>query len=132
MLRCWSAQPDSRPAFQDVVQILSGYTETLAGYLDMNSNPFVPGPEVVDNLALPNRLSALYYNIASKLTGKSPVSKRRSPRSSPRASPTVTPRLSPRVSPKATPRATPRASPEPDPVSKTYKLPPSITIELND
>ena len=66
MLRCWSAQPDSRPAFQDVVQILSGYTETLAGY-NMNSNPFVPGPEVADNLAPPNRLSALYHNIASSI-----------------------------------------------------------------
>jgi len=132
MLRCWAAQADARPAFKDVVQILSGYTETLAGYLDMNSNPFIPGPEVADNLAPPNRLSALYYNIAAKLTGKSPATRRRSPRSSPHASPSITPCLSPRVSPKGTPRATPRVSPEPDPVVKTYNLPPSITIELDD
>lgn len=124
-MKCWAAKPDCRPSFRELVQILSGYTETLAGYLDMTSNPFIPASEQVDNLAAPSRLSALYYNIAGKLMGKSPKGKRKSPRSSPR--------LSPRVSPSVTPRLSPRASPQPEPPTcNTYILPPVITIEASD
>ncbi len=128
MMKCWSAHADSRPSFSEIVQSISGFTETLAGYLDMNTNPFISETEQMNNLAPPNRLSALYYNIASKLTGKSPVAKRRSPKGSPKCSP----KSSPRVSPIVTPRLTPRVSPQPDPVVNTYTLPPSITIETMD
>ena len=40
MLSCWSTDPDDRPTFHDISKTLSGYTETLAGYLDMTYNPF--------------------------------------------------------------------------------------------
>ena len=39
-MQCWAKQPDERPSFNDVVATISTYTEIIAGYLDINFNPF--------------------------------------------------------------------------------------------
>ena len=93
MMQCWSTDPNKRPAFNDIARTLSGYIETLAGYLDMNFNPFSsPTQERKsslengisnDVLKYPEQLAALYDNI--------PRTKVRSPRASPRASPLPSP-----------------------------------------
>lgn len=112
MMTCWSPNPNERPTFKEIVKILSGYTETLAGYLDMNSNPFISscefqrdGDRPSEGLMVPNKLTALYYNVTSKLRGRSrsPKSKSKSPKSSPRASPRISPQVSPRISPRPEP-----------------------------
>lgn len=94
MEKCWCTNPNKRPAFNEIATTLSGYTETLAGYLDMNFNPFVSDQEQkltenggYDILTRPDQLAALY----DKLPRKS-----KSPRSSPRASPRISPLPSPR------------------------------------
>lgn len=96
MLNCWATDPNRRPSFSEAATTLSGYIETLAGYLDMNYNPFTNAPEQQkplengfnnDVLAHPEQLAALYDNI--------PRNKSKSPRASPRASPRVSPLPSP-------------------------------------
>lgn len=88
MMTCWSPDPNQRPSFREIVRLLSGYTETLAGYLDMTSNPFVSSfNQDLQRESRPNKLSALYYNVASKFRGRSVSPKVKSPKSSPRLSP---------------------------------------------
>ena len=40
MRSCWLKKPQERPFFSDVVKTISNYTEIIAGYLDINFNPF--------------------------------------------------------------------------------------------
>ena len=40
MMSCWTKQPDDRPNFSEIVKKISNYTEVIAGYLDINFNPF--------------------------------------------------------------------------------------------
>ena len=40
MMSCWAKQPDDRPTFSEIVSRISDYTEAIAGYLDINFNPF--------------------------------------------------------------------------------------------
>ena len=97
MMSCWSPDPEQRPTFSEIVKVLSCYTETLAGYLDMISNPFVSSfnsalqrdcrLQSLVNSRPNNKLTALYYNVASKLRGRSTSPKLKSPKSSPRISP---------------------------------------------
>lgn len=90
------ADPEKRPTFKDIVRTLTGYTESLAGYLDMTYNPFAPlNDQKVkedgfnnDILTRPDQLAALFDDM---------------PRKSPRSSPRASPRASPRVSPMGTP-----------------------------
>ena len=109
MRTCWAASPAKRPSFSEIASTLSGYTENLAGYLDMNFNPFtsdqqdqqqqqLPQKPQLENgfcndiLTRPDQLAALYDDDI-------PSRKNRSPRSSPRASPRASPRVSPLPSP---------------------------------
>ncbi len=89
MRNCWATDPEKRPTFNDIVRTLSGYTETLAGYLDMNYNPFTSGDDhklIIEDgfnndiLTHPDQLAALYDDMPKK-----------SPRASPRVSPFGTP-----------------------------------------
>lgn len=115
MMNCWSMDPTERHSFSEIARTLSGYTETLAGYLDMN--PFLSKKENKptedgfnnDILTHPDQLAALdYYNI--------PKNKSRSPRSSPRASP----------------RASPLHSPSATATNNRFMMPPtSIKIQID-
>ena len=40
MRTCWEMVPNDRPSFTDLYVKTSKYTEHIAGYLDMNFNPF--------------------------------------------------------------------------------------------
>lgn len=91
---------NQRPTFKEIVNILSGYTETLAGYLDMSSfNPFTHedhnnSPEDGfgnDILTHPDQLAKIYEHHNSKKKAKAS----RSPRGSPRGSKRTTPLPSP-------------------------------------
>ena len=53
MMKCWAKQPDGRPSFSDIVISISKYTEVIAGYLDINFNPF----KSTDNRMM-NRISS--------------------------------------------------------------------------
>lgn len=95
MMECWSTDPNSRPAFSKIARTLSGYTENLAGYLDVNyNNPFSSAQNQAEEgfgneiLTRPDQLAALYDD-------ELPIAKNRSPRGSPRASPCASPRASP-------------------------------------
>ena len=93
MMSCWSPDPNQRPCFKEIVETLSVYTETLAGYLDMTSNPFLSTIDqelrrdscpLSEGQARSNKLTALYYNVTSKLrSGRSRSPKSKSPRISP-------------------------------------------------
>lgn len=41
MLKCWHSEPTERPSFSSLVSSISGFAETIGGYLDVgNYNPF--------------------------------------------------------------------------------------------
>ena len=40
MTECWNFQPDDRPSFSELYANTSNYLERVAGYLEMNFNPF--------------------------------------------------------------------------------------------
>ena len=40
MAKCWKFQPDDRPSFSELYTDTSNYLERVAGYLEMNFNPF--------------------------------------------------------------------------------------------
>ena len=37
MLQCWSSEPDRRPSFSNLVDLLSQFLEGMAGYLDIGA-----------------------------------------------------------------------------------------------
>lgn len=41
MMDCWAKKPNDRPPFSNIVKTVSNYTEAIAGYTDVNFNPFV-------------------------------------------------------------------------------------------
>ena len=40
MVKCWNFDPEDRPTFKELCSSTSAYVEKIAGYLDMNFNPF--------------------------------------------------------------------------------------------
>jgi hypothetical protein len=116
MMNCWSKQPEDRPSFSDTVISISKYTEVIAGYLDINFNPFTSTHDLssteratattvaespdndrdilISAEALANQLDS--NKIKSKDEGKK---KSKSPKVSPRPSPKASPSASPRASP---------------------------------
>ena len=40
MLKCWEKLPDNRPTFKELYTNTSKYTERIAGYLEVEFNPF--------------------------------------------------------------------------------------------
>ena len=50
MLKCWHGIPEQRPTFTELSQIISSFIEHIAGYLDINYNPFaMNSSDVVTN-----------------------------------------------------------------------------------
>ena len=113
MMNCWSKQPEDRPSFSDTVVTISKYTEIVAGYLDINFNPFtsthdLPSNETANATTVaesPNNdrdvlvsAEALAMQLDSNKMKFKDGDKNKS-------------KMSPRPSPKASPSASPRASP---------------------
>ena len=122
MMNCWAKQPEGRPSFSDVVTIISKYTEVIAGYLDINFNPF----QSTSNLADGNTAAADDVPIspddekdimisaellAKQLYSSKAKTKEKKKTKSPKPSPKATPKSSPKPSPKPSPKASPRSSP---------------------
>lgn len=119
MMKCWSKLPDERPPFTEIVTTVSNYTECIAGYLDINFNPFKSTHDLTNTdspAAAPDSpeddkgilISAEV--LAAKLNSNKPTKdkkKSKSPRGTPKASPKASPRPSPRASPRISPRASP-------------------------
>ena len=95
MMKCWTKKPEDRPSFSDVVTTISSYTETIAGYLDINFNPF-ESKESPDNdkavLALAGPPESI-PDSNSSTSGKTDKNKAKSPKSSPAVSPRGSPLL---------------------------------------
>ena len=51
MMNCWGKLPEKRPSFSDIVLTVSKYTEIIAGYLDINFNPFTSTHDLTSNEA---------------------------------------------------------------------------------
>ena len=127
MMSCWSKEAQERPIFSDVVKTISNYTEIIAGYLDINFNPFessysptgstaataaltyVPDSPDSEKDALAS--SELLKNLEDSRQTKPCSKKPKSPKGTPKASPKISPKVSPKPSPRASPRISPRASP---------------------
>ena len=130
MRSCWLKKPQERPFFSDIVKTISNYTEIIAGYLDINFNPFessysptgstaasaalttIPdSPDSEQNVLVSSEL--LRNLIQEDCKQAKPCNKKqKSPKSTPKASPKMSPKVSPRPSPSgASPRISPRASP---------------------
>jgi hypothetical protein len=130
MRSCWSKTPQERPFFSDIVKTISNYTEIIAGYLDINFNPFqssysptgstaataaltaIPdSPDSEKNVLVSSELLRKLIQEDSKET-KPSNKKSKSPKSTPKVSPKMSPKVSPRPSPSGpSPRISPRASP---------------------
>ena len=124
MMNCWGKLPEKRPSFSDIVLTVSKYTEIIAGYLDINFNPFTSTHDLTSNEAAaasvvpdsPDNDKDILISaelLAMQLDSNKMKSKdnRKNKSKSPKGSPRVSPKASPRPSPKASPCASPRASP---------------------
>lgn len=129
MRSCWLKRAEERPYFSDVVKTISNYTEIIAGYLDVNFNPFessfsptgstaaaalttVPdSPDSEKDVLVSSELLSKLVQEDSKPETKPCIKKPKSPKGTPKASPKMSPKVSPRPSPKASPRISPLASP---------------------
>lgn len=132
-MSCWAKQPDDRPCFSDIIKRISKYTEAIAGYLDINFNPFesvhsLPDSQTAAATAVPDspddekdiKISAEL--LAKQLDSGKTKSKGTKKSKSPKVSPKVSPKSSPKASPKPSPRASPRISPRTSPMLKLRKL----------
>ena len=141
MMSCWAKQPDERPSFSDIVTSISNYTEVIAGYLDINFNPFksmynqfgneatggvtnAPDSADLKNNILQASTKLLTQQMDADRMGKSKNGciKSQSPKGSPKVSQTVSPKVSPKSSPKPSPRASPCISPRASPLLKLRKI----------
>ena len=122
MMKCWAKQPDGRPSFSDIVISISKYTEVIAGYLDINFNPFQSIHTLPDNetaaatavLDSPDNEKDILISaelLAKQMDAKKTKSKDKNKTKSPKGSPKVSPKVSPKSTPKPSPRASPCASP---------------------
>ena len=121
MMKCWSKEPDDRPPFTEIVTTISKYTECIAGYLDVNFNPFKSTHDLT-NTDSPAAAAATPDSpedekdilISAELLAKlnsSKTTKDKKKSKSPKGTPKASPKASPRPSPRASPRISPRASP---------------------
>ena len=46
MMKCWEAAPDNRPSFKELYKDTSKYAQLIAGYLEIDCNPFAGMVEV--------------------------------------------------------------------------------------
>ena len=130
MMDCWTKQPDKRPSFSDVVTNISNYTEVIAGYLDVNFNPFQSTHNLADNDADDVPLSPdddkdikiSAELLAKQLDSNKTKTKNKKKSKSPKPSPKGTPKASPKPSPKPSPKVSPRVSPRASPLLKLRKL----------
>lgn len=119
MMKCWSKLPEERPPFSEIVTTVSNYTECIAGYLDINFNPFKsthdltntdsPAPTTLDSPDDKKDVLISAELLAKLNSSKQTKDKKKS--KSPRGTPKASPKASPRPSPRASPRISPRASP---------------------
>ena len=116
MMNCWNKQPEKRPSFSDIVITVSKYTEVVAGYLDINFNPFTsthdqPSNETTNAATVPespdNDKDIL---ISAELLAKQLDSNKMKSKDGGKNK-SKSPKGSPRVSPRPSPSASPRASP---------------------
>ena len=118
-MKCWSKLPDERPPFSEIVTTVSNYTECIAGYLDINFNPFKSTHDLTNTdspaaATLDSPTDEKDVLISAELLAKlnsSKQTKDKKKSKSPRGTPKASPRASPRPSPRASPRISPRASP---------------------
>lgn len=134
MMSCWAKEPDDRrPCFSDIVTKISKYAEAIAGYLDIDFNPFKSAHSLSDSeaaaaTAVPDSpdddkdLKVSVELLAKQLDSCKTKSKDTKKSKSPKVSPKVTPKSSPKASPKPSPRASPRLSPRASPLLKLRKL----------
>ena len=133
MMNCWAKKPEDRPAFSEIAKNISNYTEAIAGYLDINFNPFKSSHDLPDNEAAaasatlnsPDNEKDVLISaelLAKQLDSKKTKDKNRKKSKSPKGSPRVTPKVTPKSSPKPSPRASPRVSPRASPLLKLRKL----------
>lgn len=127
MMKCWSKLPDERPPFTEIVTTVSNYTECIAGYLDVNFNPF----KSTHDLTNPDSPAAATPDspedekdvlISAELLAKLNSSKLKTKDKKKSKSPKGTPKASPKASPRPSPRASPRISPRASPLLKIRKL----------
>ena len=124
MMNCWDKLPDKRPSFSDVVTSISNYTEVIAGYLDINFNPFESTSSGVSNAAAAISITTVpdpdpyvttkdklgsteLLSESNKVKTKSNNKKSKSPKDSPKVSPNTSRKPSPKTSPRISPRASP-------------------------
>ena len=112
MMHTWSKNPEDRPSFEELVATISDYTEKIAGYLDVNFNPFQSTSDLTALLEADeahkedkNVLTSPEQLIAALDQPKKKKGKQASPKPSPKPSPKVSPRVSPLPSPRISPRA---------------------------
>ena len=41
MMMCWNEDPEERPSFSDIIKLLDNRMSSIAGYLDVDYNPFI-------------------------------------------------------------------------------------------
>ena len=115
-MKCWSKLPDERPPFSEIVTTVSNYTECIAGYLDINFNPFKSTHDLTNTdspaaTTLDSPTNEKDVLISAELLAKLKQTKDKKKSKSPRGTPKASPKASPRPSPRASPRISPRASP---------------------
>ena len=126
MVSCWNKEPDNRPGFADIVTKISNYTEAIAGYLDINFNPFKSIHTLPDNEAaaattvLNSPDNEKDILISAELLAKQTKSKDKKKAKSKKGS--VSPKVTPKSTPKPSPRSSPRISPRVSPLLKLRKL----------
>ena len=131
MVSCWNKEPDNRPGFADIVTKISNYTEAIAGYLDINFNPFKSIHTLPDNEAAaattvldsPDNEKDILISaelLAKQMDANKTKSKDKKKAKSKKGS--VSPKVTPKSTPKPSPRSSPRISPRSSPLLKLRKL----------
>ena len=118
MMNCWAKQPDKRPLFNSIVTTISKYTEVIAGYLDINFNPFKSTYTNTTSASADGPLSPDYKEdimmsaeeLAKQLDSNKAKTKEKKKTKSPKPSPRATPKSSPKPSPTPSPSVSPLLS----------------------
>lgn len=105
---CWVKKLNDRPSFTEIVKTISNYTEVIAGYLDINFNPFCAPSDSIVTQFNPHTnsqddekdilLSELLINKLHSCKTKS-IDKKSKCDESPKVSPTVSRKVSQNSSP---------------------------------
>lgn len=100
MMSCWVRKTDERPSFSEIVKKISNYTEVIAGYLDINFNPFETKYKQTDTQAAINATTAETPDserdvfVSADVLAKKLIAEK-DKNSSPRVSPCASPKSSP-------------------------------------